>query len=122
MTIMCAADFEEVASTFQKRPCYRYLRRSDRLPSPDEVMDLPFERITAKVKLFNPDGVGTWWVAAYDPIEGVAWGVVELLVVEAGAFEIAPLVEYRDRRLGLPIERDLHFRPCTLASILEESR
>lgn len=112
----------EVASTFQRRPCYRYLRRTDRLPTSDEVMDLPYERIVAKVKLFNPDGVGTWYVAAYDPDTGIAWGVAEVLTVEAGPFEMRPLVEYRGRRFGLPIERDLHFRPRTIALILEENR
>lgn len=41
-------------STFQKRPAYRYIRTTDRLPVRETGAD-PI----ARVKLFNPTGAGT---------------------------------------------------------------
>lgn len=111
----------EVASTYQRRPAYRYLRATDRLPVsvPDAAS---LDEITAKVRLFNPTGIGTWWIAAYDPETGVAWGVAELSGErEVGAIWMPELVEYRGR-FGLPIERDLHYTPGTIAEILGGAR
>ncbi|KKK73646.1 hypothetical protein LCGC14_2891760 [marine sediment metagenome] len=50
------------ASTFQKRPAYRYIRESDKLPSLE-----PEEEPIARIKLFDPTGSWTWYIAAYDP-------------------------------------------------------
>lgn len=110
-------DGPEVSSSFQKRPAYRYLRRSDHLPRYDQIPDIPFEQIFAKVKLFNPTGIGTWYVAAYDPEDHVAWGVVDLHETETGSFSMDELVAFRGR-FGLPIERDLHWSPKSLATLL----
>ena len=41
------------------------------------------------------------------------------LEVELGYFSLAELKEIRGR-FGLPIERDRHFEPCTLAKCREE--
>ena len=107
-----------VSSTFQNLPCYRYVRKSDRLLrqidySPDA------DEITVRVKLFNPTGAGTWWIAAFDPETGLAFGVVDLFCREAGSFDLFEIVEFRGV-FGLPIERDLHFAPMTLAAALED--
>ena len=105
----------EVGSTFQNRPAYRYLRASDRLPT---YADLPEDdgSVLCRVRLFNPTGIGTWWVAAYDSEDMIAWGVAELHEREIGSFSMAELLAYRGR-FGLPIERDLHYRPATLRAI-----
>ena len=100
------------ASTFQKRPCYRYIRESDHLPAVDEgwVND-PI----AKVKLFNPTGAGTWYITAYDPINRRAYWRAEIQFNEYGYIDMAELVAYRGR-FGLPIERDLHLEPRPLSA------
>jgi hypothetical protein len=96
------------ASTFQKRPAYRYIRESDGLPSTDEALDQPDP--IAKIKLFDPTSQWTWFITGYDPGTRVATGRVHGLEDEYGDFSMAELVEYRGR-FGLPIERDLHWEP-----------
>jgi hypothetical protein len=111
------AQFTEVRSTFQRRPAYRYLRASDKLPTYAELADTPLSGITAKVRLFNPTGAGTWYVCAYDPEDGTAWGLAELGHSDIGTFDMPELVNFRGR-FGLPIERDLHYTPVTLDTLV----
>ena len=94
------------ASTFQKRPAYRYLRNSDQLPSLDVEESDPI----ARVKLFNPSGGYTWYISAYDPKSRRAFALVHGQEKEAGYVDMAELVDYRGR-FGLPIERDLYWHP-----------
>ncbi len=110
----------EVRSSFQNRPAYRYIRAADRLPTYAELGDKSLSEIKAKVRLFNPTGAGTWWVAAYDPDTQIAWGVADIHTREVGSFSMRELVDYRGR-FGLPIERDLHAAPCTLADVMERT-
>ena len=63
------ADLE--ASTFQKRPCYRYIRRTDDMPA------LGSGARVARVKLFDPSGGWTWYVAEYDAETRQAYGLVD---------------------------------------------
>ncbi len=63
------------------------------------------------VKLFNPCGAATWLLTEIDPDdETVAWGLCDLGMgfPEFGTVSLTELAEYRGR-LGLGIERDLHF-------------
>ena len=113
----------EITSTFQRRPAYRYIRKTDRLPTYDQLNEADghtFETIVCSVKLFNPTGAGTWWIAAFDPDTEIAWGVAEIHCREIGSFSIRELAEFRGQ-FGLPIERDLHFGPATIADILAEA-
>jgi len=95
-------------SPFQNRPAYRYIRHSDHLPRLDD--DSP---AIARVKLFNPTGIGTWYIAAYDPATREAFGAVDLYEFELGYFSLAELTAFRGR-FGLPLERDLHWTPRPL--------
>lgn len=97
-------------------PAYRWIRESDKLPHPDALGDNP----VAKVKLFNPTGQGTWWIAAYDPATREAYGVAEIFEREAGYIYMPEIAEHIGR-FGLPIERDLHYTPRTLREILSEA-
>ena len=102
------ADLE--ASTFQKRPCYRYIRESDKLPTiaaTREVAD-PI----AKVKLFT--GSWTWFIAGYDPETRRAYGLVSGFEDETGDIDMPELVNIRGQ-FGLPIERDLYWEPRPLS-------
>ena len=103
---MVGKDLEK--STFQKRPAYRYLRESDHLPvEPPEVQ-------MALVKLFDPTGSWTWYIAAYDPESRIAFGLVHGFEDEYGDIYMPELVAYRGR-FGLPIERDIHWIPKPLS-------
>jgi hypothetical protein len=63
------------------------------------------------VKLFDPCGAGTWLLTELDPDdEDVAWGLCDLGMgyPEFGTVSLTELASVRGR-LGLGIERDLHF-------------
>ena len=97
-------------STFQKRPAYRYIRGSDQVPQ------LGTEDGIARVRLFNPTGIGTWYISEYDPETRTAFGLADLGYPELGYFDMQELIEFRGR-FGLPLERDLFWRPRLLTSI-----
>ena len=99
------ADLE--ASTFQKRPCYRYIRRSDGLPA------IGTQSPIAKVKLFDPSAGWTWFISEYNPETREAFGLVDGHEAELGYFDMAELVAIRGA-YGLPLERDLHWTPRPL--------
>jgi len=92
------------ASTFH-RPAYRYIRASDRLPSTADARALG-DRARVAVKLFNPTGIGTWFITGYDPETRLATGMAVLHEAEVGDFHMGELVSFRGR-FGLPLERDL---------------
>jgi hypothetical protein len=85
---------------------------SDKLPTYADIADKPLSEIIAKVRLFNPTGSGTWFIAAYDPDTGIAWGGVDMQTRDIGSFSMTELVDFRGR-FGLPIERDLHYQGKT---------
>jgi hypothetical protein len=65
------------------------------------------------VKLFTPDANATWLLVEIDPEDpDLAWGLCDLGL---GSPELGPvrLSEIKSVRgaAGLPVERDLHFRP-----------
>ena len=97
------------ASTFQKRPAYRYIRVSDKLPTCDEARSQADP--IAKVKLFSPTSSWSWFIAGYDPDTHTAWGLTTGHEDETGEIAMEEIVDFRDHRFGLPIERDLYFSP-----------
>lgn len=100
------------ASAFQKRPCYRYIRQTDNLPTIDEARDE--KPPMGRIKLFDPTGSWTWYVNSYDPDRRVAYGRVAGFEKEYGEFAMRELVGFRGR-FGLPIERDLWWKPRPLS-------
>ncbi|MCA1398403.1 MULTISPECIES: DUF2958 domain-containing protein [unclassified Bradyrhizobium] len=63
------------------------------------------------VKLFTPDGGATWLLTECDPDEpDLLFGLCDLGLgcPELGYVSLAEIMEVRGR-LGLPVERDLHF-------------
>jgi hypothetical protein len=65
------------------------------------------------VKLFTPDAGCTWLLTELDPEDpDIAFGLCDLCFgyPELGAVRISELESVRGK-LGLPVERDLHFRP-----------
>ena len=91
-------------------------------------------------KFFTPDGAWTWYViegstrekvgcgfgencnhrplAEYDPERHdiLFFGYVDGLEREYGNFTLSELEEIRGG-LGLPVERDLYFKPCRVSSL-----
>jgi hypothetical protein len=105
-------------------PAYRYVRAADRLPT---LAELGSEADPiCRVKLFLPSGRWTYYIAAvtrYDEqvvmtglcLSGLGsdcdeWGDESLDAVAA------------TRVLGLPPERDLHFRPMRRSQLTEQLR
>lgn len=73
--------------------------------SPDEIDFFPV------VKLFNPCGAATWLLTEIEPDDpDIAWGLCDLGMgfPEFGTVSLSELASVRGR-LGLGIERDLHF-------------
>lgn len=63
------------------------------------------------VKLFTPDGGATWLLSETDPEDAdISFGLCDLGLgyPELGSVRLSVLKAHRGR-LGLPIERDLHF-------------
>lgn len=99
------------ASTFQRRPAYRYIRATDNLP-----VDAP-DNPVAYVKLFDPTSGWTWYIASYDPTTRIAYGLVHGFEDEYGYINMSELVALRGR-FGLPIERDLWWTPQPLSECI----
>ena len=108
-----AADLER--STYQNLPAYRYIRASDELPPTIPAEEPP----VARIKLFNPTGSWTWYISSYDPDTRQAYGLVCGFEKEYGYFDMTELVTFRGK-FGLPIERDLSFRPCALTECFDK--
>jgi hypothetical protein len=77
------------------------------------------------VKLFTPDANCTWLLTELDPEEpDIAFGLCDLGMgyPELGTVSIAELESVRGR-LGLPVERDLHFTAKkTLSAYADDAR
>ena len=74
----------------------------------------------AVVKLFNPTGIGTWYLSELDPETNVAYGLCCLHEKEFGYVSLDELKEFKGV-FGLGIERDASFDPnkLTLTEIEE---
>ena len=76
------------------------------------------------VKLFTPDAGCTWLISELDPEDpDIAFGLCDLGLgcPELGSVSISELEGVRGR-LGLPIERDLHFTPAkTIGDYADEA-
>lgn len=85
---------------------------------PDEIAaSLPplysSERIDDPVvtlKWFTPDSSWTWYVLEFDPTERLCFGVVVGHQREHGYFSLDEIEQLRGP-LGLPVERDLYWKP-----------
>jgi hypothetical protein len=77
------------------------------------------------VKLFTPDAGCTWLLSEIDPEDpDIAFGLCDLGMgcPELGSVSLSELESVRGK-LGLPIERDLHFTATkTLSAYADEAR
>jgi hypothetical protein len=76
------------------------------------------ENPTAICKFFTPDGAWSWFPFEFDGSD-LFFGAVAGIEFELGYFRLSELKETRGP-LGLPIERDLYFKPTSLSKIREQ--
>lgn len=76
------------------------------------------EDAVAQVKYFTPDSSWTWYITEYDGVDTM-FGLVDGLEPELGYISLSELAAAKGPR-GLPIERDLHWKPKTIREIREE--
>jgi len=81
--------------------------------------------IQVVAKLFTPDSSLTWYMTEYDPAGRLAFGYTRNDAApecaELGYFSITELEAVRGK-FGLPVERDLHFGPATLAEVMSGAK
>jgi len=75
-------------------------------------------KAVAYLKLFTPDSSWTFWATEFDGRD-LFFGLVEGHVRELGYFSLSELRRIKGP-MGLPIERDLHWRPKPLDEIAPE--
>lgn len=103
------------------------------LPSLYANEEKALDDVIVVVKLFNPFGVGTWYVTEYDPAERIAFGYatygdVNDPCAEWGYISIDELESTPAFILGRSypdiqgVERDEHFLPKTWRGVREEAR
>jgi hypothetical protein len=63
------------------------------------------EDIKVPLKLFNPTGIGTWYITEYDPDTEMAFGWCDLGFPELGYVSLEELRNFKGL-FGLGIERD----------------
>lgn len=66
-------------------------------------------------KFFTPDSNWTWYIMEFDGID-TFFGLVDGFEKELGYFSLKELQSIRGH-LGLPIERDMYFKPCRLSEL-----
>jgi hypothetical protein len=107
---------------FASDPAYAYVLASDELPPWNRRGRDPL----VKVKLFLPEGRFTYYVTAYTDDHGhryLSGYCVSALGpdcdehADAGCDELEAI---RTPRLGLPLERDVHFQPRPLSAVLAD--
>ena len=72
----------------------------------------------AEVKLFNPCGIGTWYLSELDPETNIAFGLCELHEKELGYVSIDELKEI-ELPFFLKIERDLYYQPTHFSDLMQ---
>lgn len=66
-------------------------------------------------KFFYPDFSWTWYAIEFDG-KDTFYGLVDGDEEELGYFSLSELMTNKGK-LGLPIERDLYFKPCRLSEV-----
>ena len=71
----------------------------------------------AVVKFFTPDSNWTWYATEFDG-EDLFFGLVDGFEKELGYFRLSELQSVKGA-LGLPIERDMYFKPKSLKELMD---
>lgn len=68
-------------------------------------------------KFFTPDNSWTWYAIEFDG-DDTFYGLVDGFDQEFGTFSLAELESVRGQ-LGLPVERDLHFKSAPVSNLIK---
>lgn len=93
-------------------------RKAPRLYDMDEV---PAERTPVVAKFFTPDSSFTWYMVEYDAESRIGFGFVTSNLCpegELGYFSITEMESVCGPQ-GLPVERDLYYRPHSLKEVMD---
>jgi len=71
----------------------------------------------AVVKFFTPDSNWTWYATEFDG-DDLFFGLVDGFEKEIGYFRLSELKSVKGA-LGLPIERDMYFKPKSLKELMD---
>ena len=71
----------------------------------------------AELKLFNPTGIGTWYISELNPETNMAFGLCDIFEQEFGYVSIDELQSMK-LPYGLGIERDKFFIPKDFQDII----
>ena len=71
-----------------------------------------YKEFKAVLKLFNPTGIGTWYLSELNPANNNAFGLCCLTEEEFGYINLDELLSFKGQ-MGLGIERDRYFKPKT---------
>ena len=77
--------------------------------------DITKEKVV--VKLFAPSGSATWWIYSMNE-NGDCFGIAKIFETEYGYFNINEISELRVKPFGLPVERDMYYKPQTFGELL----
>jgi Protein of unknown function (DUF2958) len=91
-----------------------------KLPPLGSTDSKPHDQILVQAKFFTPDSSWTWYCLEFDG-DDTFFGLVIGFEVEMGYFALSELEAARGP-LGLPIERDLWFKPAPLSQVPEYAR
>lgn len=81
---------------------------------------LPHDHIVVHGKFFTPDSSWTWYAVEFDG-DDTFFGLVSGFEVELGYWSLSEMEAARGP-LGLPVERDLWFKPVPLSQVPEYTR
>ena len=74
-------------------------------------------------KIFNPYGLGTWYLLNQDPEEpDYLWAIVELYELEIGSVLKSELENIRLTGARLSLERDMHFKSLNAKEAFDRLR
>lgn len=74
--------------------------------------DLTLANLTVQAKVFNPYGMGTWYLLALNPDGGdELFAIVDLMFLEVGSVSLHELSGVRVPPFNMPLERDRYFEP-----------
>jgi len=101
------------------RPGHRLLTEAIRKQLPPLYsQDGKHGEAVAYARLFTPDSNWVWWIVEWDGRD-TCFGLVDGQCREFGYFSLSELERARGP-MGLPIERDLYFKPTKLSKIAPE--
>ena len=74
--------------------------------------DLTLANLSVQAKVFNPYGMGTWYLLALNPNGGdELFAIVDLMFLEVGSVSLHELQTMRVAPFNMPLERDRYFEP-----------